>query len=557
MKVFWRQDQEKIGYGTAGYRGDWEKVADIVTRAYLVCAMRSASVGRPIGLMLTASHNPAKDNGIKYVDYDGNMFAVEWEQISNRVVNATNDELLEEIKKYPLVGSVVYIARDTRESGVSMVEKCLAASRALQAEEGLGEQVLLDLGVCTTPEVHFLLRELHGQGLDNRSYPKGEELDRIRNLYFTRVERFAQIIEHIFGKEGRIQRVLDSANGVGREKFKAIKAALRRTTDLLLLENDKDLNEECGSDYIKSKHERPAGVLSKEAEVEIKTSDGLVSGKTLICAFDGDADRIVYLRPDTNEILDGDRLCVLFSSFLNHLLAITQETLVLTSVVTDYSNGAAMEELKSQGDLKIAATGVKNMQKEACKHPISVWFESNGHGTIFFSNETKKYFQNKIRYRKSTNILDLSETDLANEIEALLSQTTPELSGHNPDKTSPYNETFQLLSKNEAYLLLHSLGSLFDPFIGDAIVNMCLAESIFYSQFILPTILLSLYKDLPNVLIGLTGNKELLTDVLLESIKQKYGDLRIHLRASGTEDIIRIYAEGPVLAQVETAIKEI
>lgn len=31
------------------------------------------------------------------------------------------------------------------------------------------------------------------------------------------------------------------------------------------------------------------------------------------------------------------------------------------------------------------ATGIKNLQKEAVKHDIAVYFEANGHGTVYFS----------------------------------------------------------------------------------------------------------------------------------------------------------------------------
>lgn len=31
------------------------------------------------------------------------------------------------------------------------------------------------------------------------------------------------------------------------------------------------------------------------------------------------------------------------------------------------------------------ATGIKNLQKEAMKYDIAVYFEANGHGTVYFS----------------------------------------------------------------------------------------------------------------------------------------------------------------------------
>ena len=33
--------------------------------------------------MVTASHNPIEDNGVKMVDVDGGMLAQSWEKVSN------------------------------------------------------------------------------------------------------------------------------------------------------------------------------------------------------------------------------------------------------------------------------------------------------------------------------------------------------------------------------------------------------------------------------------------------------------------------------------------
>ena len=40
-----------------------------------------------IGVMITASHNPEPDNGVKLVDPLGEMLAPEWEKLATNVAN--------------------------------------------------------------------------------------------------------------------------------------------------------------------------------------------------------------------------------------------------------------------------------------------------------------------------------------------------------------------------------------------------------------------------------------------------------------------------------------
>ncbi len=48
-------------------------------RCSALMAARSRLLGRTTGVMITASHNPVEDNGVKLVDPGGEMLAVSWE----------------------------------------------------------------------------------------------------------------------------------------------------------------------------------------------------------------------------------------------------------------------------------------------------------------------------------------------------------------------------------------------------------------------------------------------------------------------------------------------
>ena len=60
----------------------------------MLAVLRSrARGGLASGLMVTASHNPEPDNGIKLVDTDGGMLHQSWEGFATRLANAEEGEL--------------------------------------------------------------------------------------------------------------------------------------------------------------------------------------------------------------------------------------------------------------------------------------------------------------------------------------------------------------------------------------------------------------------------------------------------------------------------------
>lgn len=82
-----------LTYGTAGFRTSFELLDSTFLRMGMLAAIRSRyHNGAAVGLMVTASHNPEKDNGIKMVDYDGGMLAQSWEGYA--YVRETNNSII-------------------------------------------------------------------------------------------------------------------------------------------------------------------------------------------------------------------------------------------------------------------------------------------------------------------------------------------------------------------------------------------------------------------------------------------------------------------------------
>lgn len=550
---FRRDTPEALSYGTAGYRADAAKILDIVHRGYLVCALRSATLGSPVGLMLTASHNKEEDNGIKYVDYDGNMFGEAWEAISDSVVNARNEDLGAEVGKRlnsaAEARSLVFVGRDTRASGAQMVDKCRKANERW----GDSAHVLVDIGVVSTPQMHFLIRELHRRKLVG--YPGPETIGAIQLLYYQRVRNYCRVVQRVF-RVKREERVLDTANGVARFLQKALKDSVGAMVALSILSNTKKLNEECGSDYIKTKESAPAGISVQGDSVRACIEkEGGPASVTLplhapIASFDGDADRLIYfvLSPALG-LVDGDRLCLMLISFLNHLITVSGAPLETGSAVTAYANGACISALEKRGGVRIGETGVKNMQRESRHYDVGVWFESNGHGTVYFSDRAVAEIRRLCGSPEEESFLDLGEEELERRMDDILSSNPRDMNvaGARGSNASPYDPRFPRMTQQDSLLMLLSLCSLFDPAIGDAFVNLAVCESVFASRFMSAASLLNTYQPVPSALEGVrVQRKESLTAEAKESLESKYAaeGARVHLRASGTEDLVRIYVEG-------------
>ena len=90
-----------IGYGTAGFRARADILPWIMIRIGLLASLRSkvkkglylflsfllmrVSILACIGAMVTASHNPEHDNGVKLIDPHGEMLDQSWEIFANNL----------------------------------------------------------------------------------------------------------------------------------------------------------------------------------------------------------------------------------------------------------------------------------------------------------------------------------------------------------------------------------------------------------------------------------------------------------------------------------------
>uniref|UniRef100_A0A8R1E995 phosphoacetylglucosamine mutase n=1 Tax=Caenorhabditis japonica TaxID=281687 RepID=A0A8R1E995_CAEJA len=326
-------DAEQFSYGTAGFRFEAEKLPFLVFRCAYVASLRARQLDSAIGVMITASHNPAKDNGVKLVDPSGDMLNEMWEKYSTEIVNATDAEFPEAVRRLEeqivvrkTENSRVVCGMDTRESGPHLME----AARAGAALFGV---LFEDIGVVSTPILHYVVK-CHNE-------PKFAEPT--KEAYYSAISgafnELYRLTDEPEGSRYQNKIVLDCANGVGAPRFRDLLEKL--DTGLLDVEfrnETGELNHQCGADYVKIRHLLPENFNSAESLPK--------------CAsFDGDADRLIYFRPSATsnahaELFDGDKIAVLIATYIREQLRVydasgPKERLRMGIVQTAYANGSS------------------------------------------------------------------------------------------------------------------------------------------------------------------------------------------------------------------------
>ncbi|KAI1628737.1 phosphoacetylglucosamine mutase [Exophiala viscosa] len=507
-------------YGTAGFRMKANAGLDhVIYTVGLIAAARSKKRNATIGIMITASHNPAEDNGVKLVDPMGDMLEQSWESYATTLANTPNDKLakayenlvnetlVDEIRQLHERPAKVVFAHDTRASGPYLVTALKAALDAVKVE-------YTDYGLLTTPQLHYIVRCINTL---NSPYAFGEPTE--QGYYEKMAKAFKTLM---YGRSIHGSVTVDCANGVGgpklKEFIKYLPSGKEGGIDIKIINDDvvrpESLNMDCGADYVKTKQRAPP-------------SSNVGPGDRC-CSLDGDADRIVYYYTDdskTFHLLDGDRIATLGAVFLADMTRVAgiDSKLKIGIVQTAYANGAATEYVEKVLKLPVAVTptGVKHLHHAAARYDIGVYFEANGHGTVLFSDNAIK----------------------------VIKESEPKSPG-----------------QKHALDSLRACIDLINQAVGDAISDMLFAEVVLAHKSWTLENWRNTYIDLPNRLVRVEVRDRSIfktTDAerKLESPKgaqdeidkfcQMYVKGRAFARASGTEDAVRVYAEAHSKTEAE------
>ncbi|XP_054051392.1 phosphoacetylglucosamine mutase isoform X1 [Rissa tridactyla] len=529
-----------LQYGTAGFRTKAEQLDHVMFRMGLLAVLRSKAVASTIGIVVTASHNPEEDNGVKLVDPLGEMLHPSWEEYATQLANAEEQELQKIITEICQKAAVnqhqdasVFIGRDTRPSSEKLSQSVIDGISVLGGQYH-------DYGLVTTPQLHYMVCCQNTQGQYGKATLEG---------YYEKLSKaFTELIKQS-PSSGESQRHLkiDCANGIGALKLSEMQPYFPKEVQIHLYNDGtkEKLNHLCGADFVKVHQKPPRGLDMKPSE--------------RCCSFDGDADRIVYYYKDATghfHLIDGDKIATLISIFLKELLAkgikrksfsFSEVLLDLVSMIlnldkvgqalkmavvqTAYANGSSTHYLEETLKVPVhcVKTGVKHLHHKAQEFDVGVYFEANGHGTVLFSKAAE------------TKVRQLAKEEKDDE-------------------------------KREAAKVLENMIDLINQTVGDAVSDMLVIEAILALKGLTVQQWDALYTDLPNRLLKVQVADRRVIDTTdaerravtppglqekIDALVKEYKLSRAFVRPSGTEDVVRIYAEADTQENADALAHEV
>jgi phosphoacetylglucosamine mutase len=359
----------KPEYGTAGFRSKAENIDAVVFRCSVLMSIRSKNTGKKCGIMITASHNPECDNGVKLIDYNGETIDDEWQGHATNLAQASTFNvfwtyalgIMQNNHEYQSNDTGILIGIDTRKSGQRMSNIALESIRACGGQS-------INLGYVTTPELHYHTMQTNITSTIQQPPTYTTHL----------INTFRSALQYCTSNTECDELHVDCANGVGAYKLALMRQDLIELGINLILYNTGDgkLNYECGADYVEKEQKFPSCMSS-------------IKEYARCCSLDGDADRIVYFTKVEGkfEVLNGDKIACLFVKYLS---CIALKNCTIGLVQTAYANGASTRYVANKYknvQLQCADTGVQNLHRAAHCFDIGVYFEANGHGTVLFKED--------------------------------------------------------------------------------------------------------------------------------------------------------------------------
>ncbi|BAM40697.1 phosphoglucosamine mutase [Theileria orientalis strain Shintoku] len=526
-----------------------------------------------LGVVVTASHNPCCDNGIKLFSPSGHMLESSWEPYFTSFVNSrrnVRDALCEIYGRFTYrprdLNLSVLIGWDTRTSSESLVANLRLGIESVFKLLDLGASEVRLVGTVTSPCISYLLSSNNLDVEDDHQYLRFLN-DSVMNV----VLKFQALGLLDVGPTAKREELLfDCAYGVGGPKVMKAFGVFRHlgllpaVCNLHRFGTEYDLNNKCGASYVFN-----TGYLPESLKPDLQ--------KYLakrFCSFDGDADRIIYYMPADAElnadneygvlVLNGDRLIVVTLMLLWTLLRTWRKRLRIGVLLTRYSNGSTVSFIRGLfqrwhsenssilWELEFFNSGIKNAERLSEKYYVSVYYETNGHGNVVF---------NPLFAQDPCDRISCSDQFPSRLYSQSLADLRRRLDPSDPSFDVGFRDRF-------SESLLFEFLSMFFPG-GDAILNSLVLELAFKTLKLTFRDCLGLYSYLPFSLskydIPVTFRELFVSSpedetILVEpegfqdkinSVTGQFSCCRAFLRPSGTEPLLRVYVEAENQADVD------
>jgi phosphoacetylglucosamine mutase len=540
------------------------------------------------GVVVTASHNPSEDNGIKIVDQEGVMVTNKEEKFLEEVVNSSYslEDLLktfdvDDYTKINLDASQLQlvIAKDTRPSGKTIIDFIIKG-----VERILPDVHIVCVGCKTTPELHILTTKFYSPNADYMNHPylkpnyaQVADIAMYSDSQYPSkpITYYVRLMRHLISNYSvdLSNLIVDCANGVG---YLTMKDILHKTNNRPICINTdfasaSKLNNECGSDYVENNLSRHLinltdtdtfrniwthstenrfrhiikrtssggyGQIGHEYIDISDMNDSIIQTrqsitKRLYCSFDGDADRIVfyYLSPDDqNGYIPYTDITNLNIHLMNgdHI-----SMLILKYIVYSLLNSAHMAEHFDDDQIRIGIihTGYSNGGFTEAVDSLANQTRDIDRRINISRQVTPVGVKHLIKAGKNYDIAIYFEANGHGSVQINNDCNVEELS---------------ILKK------------LFNQIVGDAIMNLVGVQYILQQMNMSPKEFHELFKVREHRVIKIpvqdrtgyrtTEDQTVLLEPLdkvieLSDVIASYDGTRIFVRPSGTEPILRAYVE--------------